>query len=568
MTTIDARKMDGAEKNSIAPTAASLTESYIQWLYNAPFTGWNSDPTQPCLLYKVYRDVPRIPLDYRFPLDLDICRDAPQQNGTRLFRALPEQRLAWLLYFAHGLTRIMRPAPGSLLAIPPTHDSKQGLPSLPRVYTGPEAHHHPFLGRPVPSGGNLHPVEIYIVIGTQYTIPAGVYHYNSVHHALDQLRVGNYMADIAACLPGDQTAQPCQAVLFPACFFQKNYQKYENMSYCLQNLDTGIVIEQLDFTARQFNFTTTRYLQFIDTPLHHLIGLDTHEECIYAAISLYSAPMPSSHQEFPLTHMRNHETEIHKLSPVAASYVQPFVPRPLSKLLKKLYATSLLDTLPVEPVVAPAVNQSDDEKQWLPLPMAGFTNDVNLAQVLLKRHTSFCAIDTRALKQIDLTTILTPLKTLEDKFWQTCSCHVYCVIRQVQGMAEGVYLYSREQEALTMIHSEEILPLLILLTTAPNIQPHIAPLNLFFIGDYVKAHDSFGERGLRLMGIAIGCAIQRITLAAAIHRLATHTHCSYLLKATGKKLLRLPSSSQVPFASMMLGYPKPSQESFLEVGWY
>lgn len=563
MTTDDALKMEAVQVSSSSPT-----ESYIQWLCNAPFTGWNSDPQQPCLLYKEYRNVPRIPLDRRFPLSLDSCPEARKRNTTNQLKITPEQRLAWLLYYAHGLTRVTRPAPGSVLSIPPAHDAQDDLPMLPRISTGPEPHHHPFLGRPVPSGGNLHPVEIYIAVGAQEQIPAGIYHYDSVHHALDQLRVGDYIADIAACLPEGKIAQSCQAILLPACFFQKNYQKYENMSYCLQNLDTGVVIEQLDFVAHLFEFTTTRYLQFIDTPLHHLIGLDVREECIYAIMPLYTISTPPSQQKHLSAHLKNQETKVYKLPPVTATYVQPFVPRPLSDLLKNIYKASLLDTLPVEPASVSVSSSNDEERAWLSLPVANCADNINLVQILLKRHTSFCAIDTRPLEQLDLAMILAPLRTLEDRIWELCSCQIYCVIRHVQSIPEGVYLYNREKRALTMIHSENILPLLIRLATAPNIQPHIAPLNLFFAGDYIKARDSFGERGLRLMEIEIGCAIQRVTLAAAMHRLATHTHRSYLLQATGKRLLRLPSASQLPFASMMLGYPKSSQENFLEAAWY
>src|SRR5689334_9825692 len=124
MTTTDVQKMSDSTIAAASPSAA-----YIQWMCEAPFTGWNSDPTQPCLLYKIYRDVPRVLLDRRIPLHLLSCA---QTDPTA------EQKLAWLLYYTHGLTRVMRPAPGSLLALPPAHCGNEELPSLPRTYSGPQ----------------------------------------------------------------------------------------------------------------------------------------------------------------------------------------------------------------------------------------------------------------------------------------------------------------------------------------------------------------------------------------------------------------------------------------------
>jgi SagB-type dehydrogenase family enzyme len=138
----------------------------------------------------------------------------------------------------------------------------------------------------------------------------------------------------------------------------------------------------------------------------------------------------------------------------------------------------------------------------------------------------------------------------------------------VPGIEPGVYRYSPSQHALGLIHSTNLTPLLMRITTAPNIHPHMAPVNIFLTGDYLRARHHFGERGFRIMGIEIGRAIQGLSLAAAGRHLAVHIHLSYLFEATRQRLLHLASPSQLPLASMMIGYPRSTQGNLLEMVWY
>ncbi len=570
-----------------ANAICSPTEAYVYWLrkeFCAASPGhWNSDPTQPCLLYKVYHDTERFPLDVRFPLRLGssevLFTETPAQSP---WAATPAQLLAWLLYLTHGLTRFIRPAPASL----PTH-ARANTVSYPRIVCGQQPRTHPSLGRPVPSGGSLHPVEIYLVIGQQWGFPPGVYHYDSVRHALDLLRKGDYLAELASLLPQSNDLRADSAVILPAVFFQKNHQKYTNLSYRLQTLDTGIVVEQLRLVARFFGLQGSIFFQFLDHPLHHLVGLDVHEEGIYAAMTLQNtAPLTPSLRENAAAASKpaspaapELRQTISSLPPVTASYLQPFKPLERSALLDALHQASLLEALPEAPVILPVAYSytpqssplKPDDVDCGSLPLTETTGALkpDLASVLLRlRRTGFNAIDTSPLSSAELGNVLNGTSKISGELWHICDCRLYCVIARSTDLAAGVYRYHPASHKLTPVHSPRLFPLLSRLPTAPNIHPHLAPVNIFLTGNYVQARRYAGERGFRLLGIEAGRVIQRLSLAAASCGLVGHIHLSYFLDIAQEPLLHLPSTSHLPLVCFMLGKPRHSQDGLLEMLWY
>jgi SagB-type dehydrogenase family enzyme len=555
-----------SQKRATVPeTVFEPAEAYIHWMRHELANGqWQADPAQPSLLYKVYTSVERVHLDTNIPLRLGISyNEAIQSAELPPTQALSEQTLSSLLYYAHGLTRFLRPEAG-VSSLRPAHvNESDEMRSRPGRFSGPVAHSAPFLGRPVPSGGSLHPTELYLALGTGWQIPAGIYHYDSAHHALDQLRLGDFSPTIAASLPGEKWNQSGSLVLFPAVCLQKNHQKYTNLSYWLQTLDAGIFIEQLRFIARLLQLPATVHLRYLDAPLHHLLGLDTGEENIYAVLLLESA---FSATATPIQNSR--ALALQDIAPLSFSYIQPFTPRTRSLLLKMLYASSLMEHLTsCEDLPVTRSSQSTTQNEHaLVLPDTAPTSQQDIVQTILRRRTGMSAIESSPLQIADLAALFAPLREIENHWLEACHYQLYCIISRVETVSPGAYLY--QQHTLTPVYMADVLPILSRISTGINIAPQMAPINLFLCADYRQALHLSGTRGLRMLGIEIGRMLQRMSLAAAASNLATHIHQSYHIEGTRKVLLRLSSQDQIPLASMMVGRPKCSQGGLFEATWY
>lgn len=216
------------------PEEAPLTalQRYIAEAQHFPereVVDWQHAP----LKYKVYRGGDCLRLAYlRPPLP------GASQEKARQRQPFGAAQFGQMLAAIYGLTRQRWTGAESYNAIA----AGSTLPIL-------DPHTHPFkqdLLRPVPSGGGLYPCEVYAVIGAGQTLPAGVYHYDPVHHALDVIQdvetcSGQGNQPLTALLETLLEPPACNAdfALVLSCFFWKNAFKYGEFAYRLQGLDLG-----------------------------------------------------------------------------------------------------------------------------------------------------------------------------------------------------------------------------------------------------------------------------------------------------------------------------------------
>jgi SagB-type dehydrogenase family enzyme len=99
------------------------------------------------------------------------------------------------------------------------------------------------IDRPYPSGGALHELEIYPVVGKVSGIPAGLYRYDGLAHQLELLSVNSPLsrqltsrAARAAALP----AEP-QVLIVITARFGRVMWKYQSMSYALTLKNVGVL---------------------------------------------------------------------------------------------------------------------------------------------------------------------------------------------------------------------------------------------------------------------------------------------------------------------------------------
>lgn len=206
---------------------------------------WEDAP----LPYKLYRNVPVIPLSSEIPISL------PNSSTTPTLDEIG----AYLLY-SFGITQLCQ------------LNSERNL-----------------FRRSIPSGGALYPNELYIYLKLNH-YPDGIYHYDAAHHRLILLREGNFDSYLIDTLGNRCNIHSCFGAAFVSTMFWKNFFKYNNFSYRLQGLDSGVLIGQLLECAKQFGYKNGIYFQFLDRAINHLLGLTEGEESVYAVIPLSTEP--------------------------------------------------------------------------------------------------------------------------------------------------------------------------------------------------------------------------------------------------------------------------------------
>ena len=211
---------------------------------------WASKPET----YKRYPAAPKIPLS-----PPDAAGGAPiwdvltLRRSARRFQDSPMQQaeLSQLLWAAQGITQ-----------------ARQG-----------------FGLRTAPSAGALFPVETYVVIHTVEGVEPGVYHYAVDTHELDQLRTGDFRAEIARAALDQDMAQWANVVLVWTAIFGRSKWKYRQRAYRYVYLDAGHIAQNIALAAVALGLGSCQIAALYDDEANALLDVDgTEESTIYMTV--------------------------------------------------------------------------------------------------------------------------------------------------------------------------------------------------------------------------------------------------------------------------------------------
>jgi len=132
--------------------------------------------------------------------------------------------------------------------------------------------------RAAPSAGALYPVETYLVINAVEGIEPGVYHYEIENHVLEQLKTGDFSAEIAQAALDQEMAARANVVFVWTGVFGRSKWKYKQRAYRYVYLDTGHITENLALAAVALGLGSCQIGALYDEEANALLGVDGVEE--------------------------------------------------------------------------------------------------------------------------------------------------------------------------------------------------------------------------------------------------------------------------------------------------
>ncbi|MEV0621985.1 SagB family peptide dehydrogenase [Nonomuraea sp. NPDC050404] len=222
---------------------------------------WAAAPTR----HKRYPGAGRVPLPWTATAD----GPAPGPLGELLRDLLGVTRLVWSHHLGDGGEPLGRP---------------------PMLLTG----------RPAPSGGGLYPIEAYVAAGAPL-LPAALYHYDPVHHVLENVRAGDHVPALTGLL-ADGPAAADVVIVLTAVFWRSMF-KYGDFGYRLICQETGVLIAQALTVGGRLGAAARAHLRFPDAEVDRLLAIDGAREATLAVLTLTlppgGAPPPSGPGERP-----------------------------------------------------------------------------------------------------------------------------------------------------------------------------------------------------------------------------------------------------------------------------
>lgn len=136
-----------------------------------------------------------------------------------------------------------------------------------------------FIERPVPSGGGLYPLELYLLADRVTALEPGVYHYAVLAHGLEQIRALRMPRRLVTDL---FMAQPYAAaaafVVVIAAAVDRTLWKYGDRGYRYILLEAGHVAQNLNLVASALGLGSLNLGGFFDDDLGALLGVSAQEE--------------------------------------------------------------------------------------------------------------------------------------------------------------------------------------------------------------------------------------------------------------------------------------------------
>ncbi|MEU8588829.1 nitroreductase family protein [Streptomyces sp. NPDC048664] len=427
------------------------------------------NPDEP-LKFKIYRGLPRRPLTIRVPRRLTEVE------------TLDEPALSTLLRYGYGISRQEFDTNGTW----PYH-------------------------RMVASARCLFGVQLYVCLAD------GVHHYDAPHHALVRLRVGDHRGLLAGAT-GTTGALP-PAVFVLSGLLAKTAYIYRDYAYRLCTQEAGLLAGNLDLVARSMGLRTHVHHQFLDEPVHKLLGLDGDQEPALMVLPLHDTDHGMRRDPVPRTAAALAAT----IDPIAPTVVGGAldVARTCPTLTEVNRASLRADTAAFATAdpVAPGLPGAEP----LPLPEKGIP-EANTAD-LLRARDSGPGIFRPAPTQVDgielwarLARARTGATSDAVPAGAPVPLEIFLTVGDLTGVPPGCYRLDQVTGALHPVDRADTgvdAVTAIERVTIPG--PVFKDMNavVHLVGDRDWAFDTFGDRGYRVINQEAGLLAHRVCVAAA-----------------------------------------------------
>jgi SagB-type dehydrogenase family enzyme len=142
--------------------------------------------------------------------------------------------------------------------------------------------------RPVPSGGGLYPLELYVIAAVVCGLECGVYHFHPFHSQLNRIGAPPWSAVRAALVDGN-ILDEAAALLVVTAVFPRSQFKYGQRGYRFALLEAGHAVQNALLAAADLGLPALPLGGFYDRRLDEIVGADGLDEASVHAVVLGGA---------------------------------------------------------------------------------------------------------------------------------------------------------------------------------------------------------------------------------------------------------------------------------------
>lgn len=147
--------------------------------------------------------------------------------------------------------------------------------------------------RPLPSGGNRYPLELYVLARNVDGLEAGTHHYAVASHALEQLRGPTPWSTVRELFLGQAWLEHASMIVVVTGVLARTLERYGERGFRFVHFEAGHCVQNLTLLAAAQGLGTLSLGGFYDAQLAAFLGLDMEIELPLYGLAL-GVPEPLS----------------------------------------------------------------------------------------------------------------------------------------------------------------------------------------------------------------------------------------------------------------------------------
>jgi SagB-type dehydrogenase family enzyme len=144
-----------------------------------------------------------------------------------------------------------------------------------------------FVERPIPSGGGLYPLEVYLIVRRVERLEPGVYHYAVLAHALEQIKAldmpGTFISNL---FMGQPYLVNASAIVLFTAVLDRLLWKYGDRGYRYIWLEAGHAAQNLNLAAALLGLASLNLGGFFDHDMARVLDLNIEVEIPLYGVAL------------------------------------------------------------------------------------------------------------------------------------------------------------------------------------------------------------------------------------------------------------------------------------------
>ncbi|SLN70233.1 Nitroreductase family protein [Roseovarius albus] len=154
-----------------------------------------------------------------------------------------------------------------------------------------------FLERPVPSGGGMYPLELYLLTRRVTNLEDGIYHYAPLSHGLEQVRAVTLPDPLIRYLfMGQYPVLTAAAIVIISAAPGRSMKKYGDRGYRYMLFEAGHIAQNMNLAACALGLETLNLGGFFDDEINRLCGAKRDEQLPLYAVAIGRGVSNSKHR--------------------------------------------------------------------------------------------------------------------------------------------------------------------------------------------------------------------------------------------------------------------------------